>query len=323
MPEKIYGNEHITDTFRNMLSNQRMAHSFLIYGERGLGKKAIVQYLSMLLMCEADEKPCGRCRSCRNTLNHCHPDIIYAEHTGKLNGFSVETVRSICSDAYIKPNNSDKKIYIFTDADNITVQAQNSLLKLIEEPPSYVYFIFTAESKNVFLETVLSRIISLNAVEVDHDTCCKALVQSGISEENALKAVKCFGGNIGLCMECINSEKLQNTVELTKSAINCIINRDEYGLLKTLSSSDSDKSQFKSIIILLDKIIRDSLAAKFRQDSIISCYADGGVLLADSLTMNSCEKMHSACSKAYALTDKNVNIKLIIPSLCADIMIYR
>ncbi len=323
MPEKIYGNEHITDTFKNMLANQRMAHSFLIYGERGLGKKAIAQYLSMLLVCEADEKPCGICRPCRNTINQCHPDIIYAEHTGKLNGFSVDTVRGICSDAYIKPNNSDKKIYIFTDADNITVQAQNSLLKLIEEPPSYVYFIFTAESKNAFLETVLSRIISLNAAEVDNDTCCKVLVQSGISEENALKAIKCFGGNIGLCMEYISSEKLQSTVELTKSAIDCIINRDEYGLLKTLSSSDSDKSQLKSIITMLDKIIRDSLAAKFSQDSTISCYSEGAVMLADSLTMNSCEKMHSAFSKAFALADRNVNIKLIISSLCADIMICR
>ena len=84
-----------------MSQKDRMAHSFLICGEKGLGKKTIADWLAALLVCEGAEKPCFACRSCHLASEHTHPDIIYAEHRGKLGGFSVDTVREICSDAYI------------------------------------------------------------------------------------------------------------------------------------------------------------------------------------------------------------------------------
>ncbi len=320
---KIYGNEFIINTFQNMMKNDRMAHSFLIYGEKGLGKKQIADYLAMMLVCESDSKPCFSCRSCRVAADHCHPDIIYAEHSGKLNGFSVETIRNICSDVYIRPNNTDRKIYIFTDADAITVQAQNSLLKLIEEPPAYAYFIFTASSKNILLETILSRIISLSACEVSDDIAVAALVEKGISEDEAESAVKTFGGNIGLCMEYLSSDEIKNAVELTKTAVDCIINRDEYKLLYTLTQAGSDKTLLKNIIGMLDKIFRDALALKFSPDNIIGCYPDGAGTLAGSLTMNSCMQLHSSCAEASVLIERNVNIRLIASMLCGRLISYR
>jgi len=320
---KIYGNELIINTFHSMLENERMAHSFLIYGEKGLGKKQIADYLAMMLVCESETKPCCTCRACRNAAEHHHPDIIYAEHSGKLNGFSVETIRNICSDVYIKPNNTDKKIYIFGDADAITVQAQNSLLKLIEEPPAYAYFIFTASDKNIMLETILSRIISLSASEVTRETALEALEENGLERIQAEEAVKCFGGNIGRCIEYISSDELKNAVQLTKSAADCIINRDEYGLLKLLTQASSDKNVFKTVVEMLDKVFRDALAVKFVPDQTIGCYPDGARSLADSLTMNSCGQMHEACSEAYSLTERNVNIKLIASSLCGELISVR
>lgn len=317
---KIYGNEHMIDTFQNMMKNDRMAHSFLIHGEKGLGKKLMADFLAMMLVCENDEKPCGNCRSCKNAAAHIHPDIIYAEHSGKLGGFSVETIRNICSDAYIRPNNSERKIYIFTDADNITVQAQNSLLKLIEEPPSYAYFIFTASYKNVFLETILSRIISLSAAETDRETALSALCSMGIPEETAKEAVINFGGNIGMCAEYANSHELRAAVDLTKKITDCIINRDEYGLLLHLTEASSGKELFRSVLSMLDKIIRDSLAARFSNESVIGCYRKGSAALSEGTTMLSCENIHDALNRAYSLIDRNVNAKLIAASLCGEII---
>lgn len=320
---RIYGNTLITDTFQNMLKKDRMAHSFLIYGEKGLGKKTMADWLAMSLVCENENSPCGTCRSCTNARNHIHPDIIYAEHSGKMGGFSVDTVRNICSDAYIKPNNTDRKIYIFTDADNITVQAQNSLLKLIEEPPAYAYFIFTAADRNVILETIRSRIISLSASEVTRDDAAKALADRGISQSDAQNAVSVFGGNIGKCIDYIESEQMKTSVDLTKKITDCIINRDEYSLLKALTDASADKSLLKNVLEMSDRIIRDALAVRYSPDSVTGCYSEGASKLSSVLTLSSCERIHEAVDRAHSLIDKNVNIKLIVSVLCGEITAFR
>lgn len=320
---KIYGNNIVTGTFQNMLKNDRMSHSFLIYGEKGLGKKAMADYLAMLLVCESDEKPCGKCRSCRNAAAHAHPDIIYAEHSGKMGGFSVDTVRNICTDAYIRPNNSDIKIYMFTDADNITVQAQNSLLKLIEEPPVYAYFIFTVSDKNIILETIRSRLISLGASEVTREEAVSALEDNGVLTEEADSAVSVFGGNIGMCLDYIRTDELKSSVDLTKKITDCIINRDEYGLLRNLTDASADKGLLRSVLTMTDRIIRDALASRYVTESITGCYKDGAHRLSESLTVRACENMHRALDRAYSLIDKNVNIKLIVSTLCGELSTYR
>lgn len=320
---KIYGNDLVISTFQNMSAKKRMAHSFLIYGESGLGKKMMADYLAMMLVCENENRPCCECRSCRNALSHSHPDIIYAEHSGKMGGFSVDTIRNICSDAYIKPNNTDKKIYMFTDADNITVQAQNSLLKLIEEPPSYAYFIFTASDRNVILETIRSRIISLSASEVSTEDTVAALTDYGISMEDAGYVSGLFRGNIGRCLEYLQSDSLRTSVDLTKKIADCIINRDEYGTLKYLTDASSDKSLLKNVLVMLDRIIRDALASRYSPDSITGCYKEGAESLAAGLTILACEKMHRALDNSYSLIDKNVNIKLIVSALCGELSAYR
>ncbi|MDO5558867.1 MAG: DNA polymerase III subunit delta' [Oscillospiraceae bacterium] len=318
----IYGNKHITDTLKNMLASGRMAHSFLIYGETGLGKKTMAQYLAKMLVCESTIKPCSECRACRNVENKIHPDVIYVQHTGKLNGFSVDTIRNICTDAYVRPNNADVKVYILSDADNITVSAQNSLLKLIEEPPEYVYFIFTAVSKNVFLDTIISRVISMAVSPVADARCMEALAAAGIDDQTAGQAVEAFGGNIGMCLEYACSDDVKKLVQLTKRAADCIIKRDEYALNKCLSEAEADKPAVKKIIFMLDNIIRDALAGKF-DGSMTGCYKDGARELGSVLTMSSCENMHDACSTAFGLIDKNVNLKLITASFCSELMTYR
>ena len=117
MMEKIYGNRFFLDTVRGMFSSGRIAHSFLIYGEKGLGKKTAADYLAAAILCEKQNGiPCGECRSCRNAAGKVHPDIIYPEHSGKLSTYTVETCRRVCADSYIAPNNGNAKVYIFSDA---------------------------------------------------------------------------------------------------------------------------------------------------------------------------------------------------------------
>ena len=133
----LYGKKSLQTTLSRMASGERLAQSFLFYGDAGLGRKTVAHWCSALLLCEHPEngQPCGHCKSCHNLQKDCHPDLILVPHSGKLGGFSVETVRQICSSVSIPPNNGSRKVYLFLDCDQMDDRAQNLLLKQLEEPP--------------------------------------------------------------------------------------------------------------------------------------------------------------------------------------------
>ena len=113
----LYGKKSLQTTLSRMASGERLAQSFLFYGDAGLGRKTVAHWFSALLLCEHPEngQPCGHCKSCHNLQKDCHPDLILVPHSGKLGGFSVETVRQICSSVSIPPNNGSRKVYLFLD----------------------------------------------------------------------------------------------------------------------------------------------------------------------------------------------------------------
>lgn len=323
MKNKIYGNKFALDTFEAMFKSGRLPHSFLIYGEKGLGKKALAEYLSAALLCEKGTGiPCGECRSCRNAEKGVHPDIIYPEHSGKLNTYTVETCRHVCADAFIAPNNGSTKVYVFTDADNIQLPAQNSLLKIVEEPPDFVYFIFTASSKDVFLPTIISRVTSVGVSPCTFDECAQALGIKGYESSRISEAMENFGGNIGMCEEYLENENLRTITLLTKRAADSIISRDEYSLLTVMSSAELKDRHMSAVFLeMLDRIIRDCTALKFNKSaSLISCYPKGAEKLADSISVKSAEKIHNLLNTAAADVRANVNSILLMSALCGEII---
>ena len=100
----FYGNELVQQTLRQMIQRNRTAHGFLFYGDPGLGKKTLARRTAAALLCSGAEKPCGVCKSCRMFQDGVHPDVICAETSGKLGGFSADTVRQICTDLATTPN---------------------------------------------------------------------------------------------------------------------------------------------------------------------------------------------------------------------------
>ncbi len=317
----IYGKENAVNIVSSMIKKERLAHSFLIYGEKGTGKKFLANYIAMMMMCKnsSDGVPCGKCRICRNIQNNIHADVVPVQHSGKLGGFSTETVRNICSEAYVFPNEGDKKIYIFSDADSISVSAQNILLKTIEEPPDFAYFIFTASSKNVFLDTVISRVISLGIKQCSNDECLMALKEHGVDKNDAENAMSMLGGNIGNCLSYIKDEKFREIVELTKKLAECIINKDEYGFLKTVSPAENDRNMLRQIIYMLDGIIRDSVVMKFDESLSSGCYRNGAEQISEKTALLKGIRIHYLLSDAVQYLDSNVSMKIITASLCRSI----
>ena len=328
MTEKIYGNQFALESFSAMFKSGRLPHSFLIYGEKGTGKKLLADRLAAAILCENKGQhdksgvPCGECHSCIIAGKKVHPDIIYPEKSGKLMTYTVETCRSVCADAIVAPNNGDAKIYIFADGDNIQLSAQNALLKIVEEPPEHVYFIFTAKEKGAFLPTILSRVTAIGSAVCNVDDCLKALAVMGYSDEQLKSAVGAFGGNIGMCREFIENDELKSITALTKSAVDSIINNDEYSLLKTLSDPAlKDRKNSREFLELLDRTIRDGIVFRFSQSAQgIGCYPKGAERLSQVLSVKNAERIHDLIEKAAENISANVNQGLVMSSLCGEIM---
>lgn len=139
---QFYGNEQIQHTLHQMLLRDRAPHGFLFYGETGLGKKTLAKQFLAELLCTGTEKPCGSCKSCKMLADGVHPDVRFVEHSGKRNGFSVDTVREVCVDLASPPNEGNAKCYVFGDCDAMDTRTQNLLLKAVEEPAGLWVFYF-------------------------------------------------------------------------------------------------------------------------------------------------------------------------------------
>jgi len=322
--KNIYGNDNLKATLANMVQSGREAHALLLYGEKGCGRKLMAQYYTELLLCEnvQDGKPCGRCNSCINYEKGFHPDVIYAEKSGKLGGYSVETARSICSDAFIKPNNSSgRKIYLFQDCRNMDVRTQNTLLKIIEEPPDYAYFIFTSEYKSDFLPTIISRCICLGVSICTEAQAKAALADNGFSEPDISEAVGCFHGNIGRCIDYLTDEKLRADVDLTKRITNSIIKKDEYALNASFFSLGKERNDVRNTLIMLDKLVRDAaVLCKDKNAEMIGCWRDGAAKLSSVITVRQAAGMHACIEKAWKTIECNVNIPLALAALCGELI---
>lgn len=317
---KLYGNAHGLAAIEAMCTSGRLPHSFLIYGEQGTGKKTLAWYLAARLLCEGAHKPCGSCKPCHNVEHRQHPDVQEVPHSGKTGGFSVESIRRVCADAYKTPNNGMRKLYLFTDADHMTVQAQNALLKLVEEPPEFTYFVFTAQSRQAFLETILSRVSAIGTSACTEPQCTQALLDAGYSGEDAARAVAVFHGNIGRCLEYLSDPVVQETVALTKKLADSIMNRDEYALLAALTACSTDKTRLLTALELLDRQLRDALCLRTGANACIGCYPEGAAQFAQRITLAQGARLHDALLRTVQDLEGNVSPALAVTALCAGIM---
>ena len=163
----IVGNEQIIEHLQNAISMGKVSHAYIINGPQLSGKMMIAEAFARALQCEKEGTDgCGECKSCHQADDHNHPDIIYVSHE-KPNNISVDDIRTqLNNDIVIKPYSSKYKIYIVDEAEKMNQQAQNALLKTIEEPPSYAVIMLLTTNADSFLQTIRSRCITLNMKSV-------------------------------------------------------------------------------------------------------------------------------------------------------------
>ncbi len=262
--KRIVGHEDIIGHFKSSIEMDMVSHAYIINGEADSGKKMLARAFATTLQCEkGGTEPCDECQSCKQVESGNHPDIITVTHE-KPNIISVDEIRQqVLDDICIKPYKSRYKIYIIPDAQLMNVQAQNAILKTIEEPPEYGIIILLTSNIDKMLPTVQSRCVILNTKPVrERDMLTYLQKEMGLSEDKAYFCLDFAQGNLGKAIKLAGNEEYAQIVESVVGTLKNIQNLDVDDLASAVSHIDKFKLSINDYLDLMMMWYRDALMLK-------------------------------------------------------------
>ena len=226
--ETLLGNDRLKQNLAESLAKNHISHFYLISGPDGSGKQTLAKLLASAILCRGSRRPCGTCESCRKMGTENHPDVITVRDPEHKN-VSVKIVRQMREDVFIRPNESDYKIYIFPQ--DLGIEGQNALLKILEEPPKHGIFLLLTDNPEKILPTVRSRCTELKLQALPEPVLTAALQKAfpEASREDAAAAAARSGGFLGQALELLKNG--EGIPPQTEGFVNAFIARD--GLLLT------------------------------------------------------------------------------------------
>ena len=316
----VVGHKDILKYISSAVENNRVSHAYILNGERGSGKKMLANLFAMTLLCETgDNEPCGKCHSCKQAESGNHPDIIRVTHE-KPNSISVDDIRTQVNNTVdIKPYQGPYKVYIIPQADMMAPQAQNAILKTIEEPPSYAVFLLLTENAETLLPTINSRCVMLKLRNIK-DTLIKKYLMENL-EIPDYKADMCTAfaqGNMGRAIMLANSDHFneirEEAVQLLKHISEMELN-EIVAAVKNISVYKLEITDYLDIIMIwyrdvllykatkeIDKVVFKDQLQSIKEQARKSSY-EGIELILESL------------EKAKARLKANVNFDLVMELL--------
>lgn len=270
-----------SNALENAMRNNRIPHGVVLESKRPELLQKYSLMLSKWAVCRSDVKPCVQCVQCRKVESGNHPDIYTAQLSGKSEVVNVEEIRNICSDAYIKPNEADIKVYIIPNADKMQHQAQNAFLKILEEPPQNILFILCCKSSQMLLGTIRSRVTVYNLDQSDNN----------IGDDNTQKALE-------------KAQQIANAIPLSKG----------YELLRSVGSV-TDRNFAKMVMEQLLILVSNSLKAKV----LYAQYSSAEKTLADKMDTVNLMNLINIITTAKIKLNSNINMNLFSAWFCAEI----
>lgn len=320
----IIGQEQIKEHLRGAISTGKVSHAYIINGERNSGKEFIARVFAMALQCEKGEvEPCGECHSCKQALSRNQPDIIYVSHE-KPGTIGVEDIRTqINADIAVKPYSSPHKIYIMNEGEQMTVQAQNALLKTLEEPPEYAVILILTAQVEALLPTILSRCVVLNMKPVPDMLVKKYLMEDlGVPDYKANICVAFARGNIGKAKLLASSEEFEKVKDEAITLVKYINDMEINEIVKAIKKISEYKFDVNDYLDILSVWYRDVLLFKATKDvnSLIFKEEIHQIMrMSDRSTYEGIETIVNALQQAKKRLDANVNFDLTMELLLLTI----
>ncbi len=208
--------------FASLKRGGALGHAYLIEGPAGSGKRTLARYVAALLLCvEGGQTPCGACSGCRKVLQGTHPDLLLLTLEEKAKNLKIEQVRDIQAILPYPPIEGRWKVVVLEQADLLTIEAQNALLKSLEEPPSFNLFLLLASSRTRLLPTVLSRCQHLSMVPLDRDAVARQVAERlpDVPAEARDEAARLSGGWLGEALEIAGDQRWSDVREAVRRAL--------------------------------------------------------------------------------------------------------
>ena len=312
------GNHEVKRQLQTLFEQNKVFHAILLEGEKGLGKKTLANIIAQTAVCSHPEAglACEICSNCKKVQKGIHPDVIYPEKTGVLQGYSIATVRKIRADAYIAANEARRKVYIFSEVDNMGIPAQNALLKVLEEPPENVIFILTCTNSANVLPTIRSRTQQMALKSTSQQELHKYLLKK-FPNENLNEIWQISKGNIGIALDLITLSDWNKTVDITKKIALSLGSSSEFELLTLLAQVSNNKKDFTSMLSFFSSMLRDAMILS--EKSSVAENNNCAKILSEKLSIRQILKLIDItyCAKNYV--EKNVNLTNIAIFFCSSL----
>lgn len=320
----VVGHKDIIKYIRNAVQEDKVSHAYILNGERGSGKKMLANLFATTLLCEeGGPDPCNICHSCRQAESGNHPDIIRVTHE-KPNSISVDDIRKqVNNDILIKPYQGPFKVYIIAEADLMTPQAQNALLKTIEEPPEYAVIFLLTENAETLLPTITSRCVMLKLRNIK-DTLIKKYLMETL-EVPDYKADMCTAfaqGNMGRAILLANSDHFNEIREDAVQLLKYINEMELSEIVKAIKRIVNYKLEINDYLDIIMIWYRDVLLYKATKDMDKVVFKDQIKYIQEKARKSSYEGIEliiESLEKAKTRLKANVNFDLVMELLLLTI----
>ena len=323
------GNKKLTSRLSRDIAAGRYSHAYIIEGAEGCGKMTLSKLICSAISCTESAPPCMKCIRCDKIARDQAPDVITVTAEKDRVQIGVDVIRRLREDAVFAPNELPRKFYIIKNADTMNTQAQNALLKTLEEPPSHVMFLLLCESADNMLATIRSRAPVLRIESLSDEDVCNYL-KNNCPDANALEkkspeaflaAVKLSRGSLGMAIKLTDEKKAAECLEYYKKAekyIELLANRRnaagelafyEYAIKLATAKQ---REELAKIYGLLADAVRDLINAKLTQNPspIFYTTAEKAVSTADKFALGVLVRLTDVFKDAADGLDRNINVSL-------------
>lgn len=260
MQPRFCYNKRAQETLAAFVNGGRFPHALLLEGPEGSGRRTFAREIAAALFCRGEHKPCGSCSQCRKVLEQNHPDVEYYGGDGSRRSFHIDTIRQLRQNAWLLPGEAPCRVCVLCGAENMTDQAQNALLKILEEPPEHTVFILTAENRAILLPTILSRVQTIRLgpltpaeiLPVLRERCPD---QPGEKLEWAAETAD----TIGQALALLADESLQKHAQLAQRMLELLCNGSEYDLLTAVEPVSRKREDLLEVCTQLRQLLTAEL----------------------------------------------------------------
>ncbi|MEG1207423.1 MAG: AAA family ATPase [Angelakisella sp.] len=239
-----------------MLSEDRLVHALCIEGAPGTGRRQLAHSLAGAVLCERQQgRMCGECLACRKVIAGVHSDVI--EPDGDGGDYKKDAMRRLRSDIYRSPSEGRAKVIILNNAESITPEVQNLLLKVIEEPPENTYFFFTCDNRYKLLSTVRSRAVTVTLPSMSVPDCIAAVQAQvvGKTEEEYRLAALYSDGSPGRAREMLENEAVMNRCRTAEAVLEALVKGGGYPLLTALLPAEKNRQEYTAVLVTADRLL--------------------------------------------------------------------